>query len=243
MDPLLAGHLVRRVDLDSPFVELDRARAVGSVLGLISANRRGQIRRAIRDYQALGPLGVEMAGSLGEARAFLSALAADHQAHWIERGHAGAFAGRGFGEFHDALLVEGFARGAVQLCKVVAGTTVIGHSYNFVHQGRVLNYQNGFDYTLLGGRGTPGFVSHTLIAELNAGLGHLAYDFLAGDEAYKRRLGTATNPMTWLVVQKRRPKFLAEHGARRLRDAVVAARGRWARRSVPDPPTTGSSSR
>ena len=233
VDPARLGHhLVRRIELDAPFVPLDKARAAGGVLQLISANRRSRIRRAMRDYRELGPLSVETAGSLGRAREFLAALARDHQASWTERGQPGAFAGRGFAEFHDAVLAENFDRGGVQLCRVTAGDVVVGHAYNLVHDGRVMNYQTGFDYGLLDGKGSPGFVSHALIVAHNAELGHHAYDFLAGNEPYKRSLGTESNPMTWLVIRRRTPTFLAEQAARRLRDRV---RDERARRRGPAP--------
>jgi CelD/BcsL family acetyltransferase involved in cellulose biosynthesis len=50
------------------------------------------------------------------------------------------------------------------------------------------------------------------------------YDFLAGDDRYKRSLGTDGGPLFWLTLQERRLAFSLE---RRLRAAKHLASGIW----------------
>lgn len=225
------GLVVRRTELPSPYIDLDRARAAGGVVPLLSSNGRSQVRRAMRDYRTLGPLELEVVADPARARTVFAELVALHQASWTAKGAPGAFAGPGFRAFHDTLVAQEFERGTVQLCRVTAGEAVVGVLYNFVLGGRVMNYQSGFDYGLLEGQGKPGFVAHCLAAEWNATRGELVYEFLAGEEAYKQRLATDSLTMTWTVLQRRRPMLLAEHAARRARRRALDWRSARAARS------------
>jgi CelD/BcsL family acetyltransferase involved in cellulose biosynthesis len=101
---------------------------------------------------------------------------------------------------------------------VRAGDRTVGYLYNFVHRGHVMTYQAGIDYGLLPASDSPGMASHALAIEANAGLGHAVYDFMIGDQQYKRALCTGTVDQHWLVLQRDRLKFRFERTLRDMRE-------------------------
>jgi CelD/BcsL family acetyltransferase involved in cellulose biosynthesis len=92
----------------------------------------------------------------------------------------------------------------------------MGCLYNFVHDGRVLQYQSGYA-TFENEKLMPGFICHTAAIEHATASGCRIYDFLAGDQRYKKQLATDATVMTWARVQRRRIRFLVEDYARRWR--------------------------
>jgi uncharacterized membrane protein YcfT len=178
---------VRRADLDFTSV--------------LSSHARRFVRRSIKEYQTLGPLKVDEAGSVDEALAFLDHLVNLHQAVWARRDVQSAFAEPEIQSFHRRVIERAWAERAVQLLRVQAGATAIGYLYSFLRGGRVYVYQSGFDYALLDKHGRPGLVTHTLAIQYAAARGLNCYDLLAGEAQYKSTLATATEPMTWSVLQ------------------------------------------
>ena len=184
-----------------------------------SANTRQQLRRSDRDYEKAGGLRVERADSLPEAYQFLDGLAALHQASWVARGHPGAFANPFFVEFHRTLVARGLARGEIDLFRIVAGPQTIGYLYNFWYRGCSLAYQSGFDHANAGRHGKPGMTCHHQAIRLAAQRGGVRYDFLAGDDRYKRSLADRSESLHWIeVASPCSPGFLL----RRLKDYVAS---------------------
>ncbi len=168
------------------------------ILDAMSANARYQVRRSERAYAAQGALAVRRAETVAEARGFFTELAALHQARWTGRGQPGAFANPHFVQFHQALLTRGLPRGEVDLLRITAGDRVIGVLYNFRFRGRVLAYQSGFDYAGAERHQKPGLTCHHQALRLAAKEGQDAYDFLAGDDRYKRSLSSAEQQLHWV---------------------------------------------
>ena len=116
-----------------------------------------------------------------------------------------------------------FADGHIQMLRVRAGRHDVGYLYNFVHRGRVLFYQSGFDYELLAAQGRPGLVAHALSVQHNARQGHAVYDFLAGAARYKESLSTSRQPMVWAAVYRTTPAFRLEQALRSVKRRVRSA--------------------
>ncbi len=196
-----AGKAWRREDpRPAPWLDLDRIRASGGLLSVMSTNARQQLRRARRALEAAGPLRLARAAGEAEALAFLRELAALHQVSWRARGQPGAFAEPFFTRFHEALLARALPRGEAELLRVTAGDRVLGLLYNFVHGGKVFAYQSGFAATE--GRQIVGQVCHWLAIEDHAAAGRKAYDFLAGEARYKSRFATDVADMHWLDLER-----------------------------------------
>lgn len=170
-------------------------------LQTISGNTRGQLRRAIRQYEALGELRVVEARSAHEAQDMLSEMIPLHQGYWEGRDRAGAFANSRFVEFHRRLIRDGHDKGCIQFFRCMAGPSVIGYLYNVKRDGHVYAYQSGFDYRLLP-RSKPGWVCHYLAIEENRRQGTMSYDLLAGHSQFKASFATPGDTLVWLTVER-----------------------------------------
>jgi CelD/BcsL family acetyltransferase involved in cellulose biosynthesis len=203
----------------SPFVDLERVRAAGDYLTLVSANTRAQIRRA---HRRVGACALEVASSLGDALAIYDELLALHTASWRARGEAGAFADPWFARFHRRLIEQRFAHGEIQLARLRSGSTTIGCLYNLVAGGRVLFYQSGFasfsDPVV-----KPGMMCHAAAIAHCADAGHAVYDLLGGSSRYKTSLATGVTQLAWLCVQRARLRFAIEARVREWKHAVAGA--------------------
>jgi CelD/BcsL family acetyltransferase involved in cellulose biosynthesis len=213
------------LDLDTPdartivdsipayYVDLEKARAKG-YLALLSGQTRSQVRRAQREA---GKLAIEIARDAATAIEIYSEMCSLHIAQWRARGKPGAFADPWFDRFHRRLIATRFSHGEIQLVRVRNERETIGCLYNFVFGGRVLQYQSGFA-TYENPHLKPGFVCHAAAIDHGAASGLALYDFLAGDQRYKKSLSTDETSMRWARVQRRRLRFVVEDHVRRWRD-------------------------
>ena len=180
----------------SPFVDLAVLRAAGGdYLAGRSANTRQQIRRSERFY---GPIVVERAESVAAGHAMLGEMAVLHQATWTARGQPGSFARPFFGRFHRDVIAAGMPRGEVVLLKVSHCGIVVGILYNFQFRGRMLAYQSGFAYSPMAPRAKPGLTCHSRAICFALGQDINIYDFLAGEDRYKRSLADGIYRQTWV---------------------------------------------
>jgi CelD/BcsL family acetyltransferase involved in cellulose biosynthesis len=203
----------------SPFVDLAGLRASGGdYLAGRSANTRQQIRRSDRLYERDGPIQVERAHAVETAVAMLDEMAMLHQAAWQARGQPGSFARPFFRRFHRELIVDAVPRGEVAMMRVSSDATVIGILYNFRHRGRMLAYQSGFAYRTDEPQAKPGLTCHhrAIQSALDEGLDR--YDFLAGEDRYKRSLAGEAHRQVWAAAGPLwSPRMLLGSGLDRLR--------------------------
>jgi CelD/BcsL family acetyltransferase involved in cellulose biosynthesis len=215
-----AGALtVLRRTQQSPFVDLAKIRrSGGDYLVERSANTRQQIRRSDRFYQQAGPIVVERAESVGSAHAMLDEMARLHQAAWTARGQPGSFAQPFFRRFHYALITDAMQRGELALLRIANSDAVIGVLYNFIHSGHLLAYQSGFAYHNDVRAAKPGLTCHHAAIRYALAEGLDIYDFLAGEDRYKRSLAERTHRQTWLEVGPFwSPRLLLRAGVRSFR--------------------------
>lgn len=200
-----AANLVRIIrSQSSPIVDLAALRATGQdYLTTRSANTRQQIRRSDRLYQRQGPIDVEPANSIAAAHAMLDEMAALHQAAWTARGQPGSFARPFFRRFHQALITTATPRREIALLKVICNGKVIGILYNFLYRGRMLSYQSGFAYGDHGPHAKPGLTCHSSAVAFAINQDIDIYDFLAGEDRYKRSLADASYRQVWAAAGPR----------------------------------------
>jgi CelD/BcsL family acetyltransferase involved in cellulose biosynthesis len=193
----------------------------GNYRATLGRNTRQAVSRAMRLYAERGPIAFRTVEVTSEALAAFDLLAELHQARW---GRRGAFANPSFRRFHEELIAHGVPTGAVRISRTLAGDQTIGVLYNFVHDGRVYNYQSGFLYER-DGRLKPGLISHVLAIEDSIGRGECGYDFLAGFSGHKSRLANAEHPMKWIAIGRDTPERRIEanlRGAKRVLGSIVA---------------------
>jgi CelD/BcsL family acetyltransferase involved in cellulose biosynthesis len=182
----------------APFVDLDAVRRGGQPwIETLSANTRYQIRRSARVFGRLGPVRLDRAERIEEARDWLEALARLHGESWRRRGQPGAFANPFSRRFHQELVERATPRGELDLLRLSAGGTAIGYLYNFRLGGRVYAYQSGLDPARAEGHGKPGLTCHAMAVERAIAAGERVYDFLAGAARYKLSLSNASEPLFW----------------------------------------------
>jgi CelD/BcsL family acetyltransferase involved in cellulose biosynthesis len=195
-----AAHLTR-ISRCQPswFIDLAATRRSGcDYLAGRSANTRQQLRRSDRLFAARGPITLTHADSPDAAHAALDQMAELHQAVWKKRGKAGSFASPFFCRFHHTLIDSGFPRREVTVMKISCGETVIGFLYNFTWRRRMLAYQSGFEYYEDENRAKPGLTCHFAAIRDALQQGFDIYDFLAGDDRYKRSLADCSHKQFWL---------------------------------------------
>jgi CelD/BcsL family acetyltransferase involved in cellulose biosynthesis len=222
-----AGVMAHHTERTSYHVDLNKVRAEGGdYLALLGQKPRYNVRRSLKGCSKHGAVELVVASSTEAASRFLAELKQLHGAYWRSRGAEGAFASPFANAFHDDLVGSGFGQGEIQLLHVRAGDQTVGYLYNFVHAGRVMTYQAGINYALLPPSESPGLATHALAIQFNAAQGHEVYDFMVGDQQYKRALCTDTTTQHWLVLRRDRLKFRIENRLRHLRD-------RWRQRGQP----------
>lgn len=194
---------------ESFYVDLDKIRSNNDdYFGLLSPNRRQQIRRSIKEYEKFGEIEIFIAGNTDEALELFDELTEIHQKTWTEEGHTGALSGTYIIDFHKNLISRRFEHGEIQLIKVSAGDHVLGCIYNLIYEGKVYFYICGFNY-LPGNLYRSGLVCHSFAIMHNAGIGLNSYDFLEGDDSYRKSLSTDHNEMQTIRVRKRDVKHRA----------------------------------
>jgi CelD/BcsL family acetyltransferase involved in cellulose biosynthesis len=177
---------------------VDISGSSGDFLDRRSANTRQQLRRSDRFYAGRGEIATNRAETPERAHEFLDDLGALHQVSWTSRGEPGAFAKPFFARFHHALIDRGLPRGEIDLLRIEAGPQTVGLLYNFRFRGASLAYQSGFDYADVARQAKPGLTCHHQAIRFAAARGASRYDFLAGDDRYKRSLSDRTEALYWV---------------------------------------------
>lgn len=201
-----------RVNYNRPslYVDLAKVRQAEDYLNLLNASVRWQIRRSYRVYEEkFGSVQLDVPATKSEAFTLFDEMVQLHQRRWNEKNLAGAFANPYFLGFHRRLIDQRFDFGDIQLLRVRAGSTTLGIVYSLIANGTVSFYQSGCRLEE-DNRLKPGLVTHTEIIRHNARLGHMIYDFLAGEARYKEELSTSSRRLVWASIQKLKTKFLIE---------------------------------
>ena len=227
--PLAAKYKVHiEQEASAPFVDLEAVRTVdGGYDALLPSSTRMLLRHT---RSVLGNIEIEVAVDERQALDIYGELLRLHARRWAARGMRGAFAAPWFERFHRRLILSRLGHGEIQLVRVSSGGATLGCLYNLVYRGRVMFYQSGlasFDDAHV----KPGYICHAAAVEYNALAGHMTYDLIGGQAAYKENLATGANRLVWLRVQRPQVRFAAvEHNVRRWYDLIVGNRDQLALR-------------
>ena len=197
-------------------VDLAAVREAGGYAEILGRSTRSSVRQTLRAYQALGPICVETATDADTALSWFGDFEDLHTRYWRSRGAGGCFASPFFARFHRALIERSAGKGFARLVRVTAGDLVVGYVYNLAWQRRVYYYNAGLNYGCLPRHDRPGIVSLHAIVEQAAADGDLVFDFLAGDQDYKRRLSTGSQMLHSIEVRRDGLRALAERTGTRL---------------------------
>jgi CelD/BcsL family acetyltransferase involved in cellulose biosynthesis len=204
------------------YVDLDLVRLSGKAfIDSLGKSTRYNIRRTIRNYESIGAIELTQAKTVEEALNFLIHLSKLHQAHWISKGLPGSFANEFFTRFHQRLIRECFDKGYIQLLRIKVGNLDLGYLYGILYQGWNHHYQSGFNYADFPGNYSPGLVCQSFAIDHSMNIGLHAYDFMAGDTDYKKRMGNAERSLVWIVLQRKCLKFALENRLRNIKAGIV----------------------
>ncbi|MGA8278301.1 MAG: GNAT family N-acetyltransferase [Rhodanobacteraceae bacterium] len=186
----------------------------GNYPACLSSRTRNLLRKTRRAYEALGPVRMAVAHEPRQALDWLGEMRMLHDRHWQSKGLRGSFASRFFCAFHSDLVRAGTRGGLTQLLRVSAGPATIGYLYNLLWRKRVYFYNTGLNYGVLDRHDRPGYLGHLLAIEKYLVEGADSYDFLAGDQQYKRSLGTHPVALHWIDIRPRGWRLDLEHTLR-----------------------------
>lgn len=202
----------------APWLDLDALRAAGGdYLASLGAGTRQQIRRSGRFYAAGGALHLARCDDPATLDAWFPDLVALHGATWARRGQVGAFATPFLERFHRTFMERALARGQLDLLRVLGGWGVVGFLYNLRANGCVHAYQSALADPTGQPHAKPGLTCHALAVADALARGDHTYDFLAGDQRYKRSLANREATLVWAELA--RPGSPAALAAR-LRDTA-----------------------
>lgn len=186
----------------SYYVDLARLRrSKASYESILSRNTREQLRRSLKLYRQRGEVRTEAAYDVASALELLDKLSKLHQQNWTGRGTYSGFSSPHFLAFHRSLVRRAFPQGMVQLLHVVVGEQTIGMLYNFIWRGKVSYYASALQYSE-DNRLKPGFVTHACAIHYCLEQGLDEYDFLAGDQRYKKSMATDSRQLAWMVFRR-----------------------------------------
>jgi CelD/BcsL family acetyltransferase involved in cellulose biosynthesis len=182
-------------------------------LGALPASRRAMVRRSIRAFEAWAGVNAELevVSSAAELERAKEELVRLHGARWA--GAGGAFASARFRAFHDAVMPELFAKGALELAFLRAKGRAVAAIYNIVWRDKVRFYQSGRAVDVPGDV-RPGIVLHARAIERAIGRGLREYDFLPSLARYKVELSLASRPVHALRAARPGAFEMARRGGR-----------------------------
>ncbi len=126
-----------------------------------------------------------------------------HDARWKSVGRQGAFVHPGFREFLRAFVAEAHPQTVCELYMMNTGDQPVAATLFFRSGESILYYQSGWDPASPEARLSPGFVLHgEAIADAIAD-GYRYFEFLRGDEPYKKKFTTTVRRTITLVVAGR----------------------------------------
>lgn len=192
------GGIRRRVLRDAApvrFVDLARVRANGGDYpALLSANTRGQIRRAMRAQPA--NLAIDRADTDATVDAWLAEMRRLNAGKHRDNAWDKAF----FRDFASRIARAGLLDGSVEMLRLRADDA-IGYLLNFVWAGQAMNYQSAFAQPQ-SARAKPGLTAHAAAVKHYAARGLDRYSFLAGHDRYKQSLSTDAEALCWWTLER-----------------------------------------
>lgn len=215
-----ASGLVSHVRWEAPCfgIDLSSLRSSGqSYLDSLSANSRHQIRRSLRLYEQIGAVTLERPKTHEEAELVWGSIAPYHLARWGDKTGESGFANQDFVRFHQHFIRTNWKAGAVDLIVLKAGDEVIAIFYNFLYRNRIYFYLAGIR-SETDNRLKPGMLGHALCVEDYLDRGFDFYDFMGGEERYKRQLGVRHQYLVRAGLQRDRWKLRAERAARTIKN-------------------------
>ncbi|MBI3406767.1 MAG: GNAT family N-acetyltransferase [Planctomycetes bacterium] len=170
----------------------------------LGKKKRQGLTYALRDFQSwAGPdwqlVHARTPEQLEQGRQILKKL---HNDRWQADGKSGAFASPRFDAFHEAVMPALLAEGRLDLIWLcVRGTPVAAH-YHIAANGKTYFYQSGRECDVPA-KLRLGIVMAALAIKEAIAAGISEFDFLGGEDAYKRQLARESRPIVQIRVARK----------------------------------------
>ncbi len=166
-------------------------------LSMLSKKDRHELRRKLRNFRAAGEVSFDVAR---QGDAFAAAL--DGLVEMMARSHEekGAFLAR-YGAFFRRVAVAMSAEGLAAISTLALDGRPAGRVLTFDHGGVCYLYNSGYEpeFSAVG----AGLISKAYVLQDAIARGLHTFDFLRGDEDYKRRLGGLAHPVVTATYRQR----------------------------------------
>ena len=225
MDASRASDLSRRSGLqalvrwETPCVGVDLEgvrRSGANYLNTLSSNARHQIRRSSRLYSEFGDLAVHRPASVSEAIDWFDSFGEQHVKKWGSLPGQSGYANPDFVRFHHGLIRSGWEKGDVDIAVVKAGSRLLAGFYNLI-QGKQVYFYLGITIETEDNRFKPGLVGHSIMIQEYLEKGCDFYDFMGGEDRYKKSLGREHARIVKMVLQRPRVSLYVENALRSAR--------------------------
>lgn len=206
----------------TPCVGVDLAkirRSASSYLQTLSSNARHQINRSIRLYSGFGNLAVHRPLNVLEAIEWFNGFGEQHIRKWGKLPGQSGYANHEFVRFHHGLIRSGWEKGEVDIAVVKAGEELLAGFYNFI-QGKRVYFYLGITSETNDNRLKPGLVGHSMMIQDYIERGQDFYDFMGGEDRYKKSLGREHGSIVKMVLQRPRLTLFVENALRSARNLL-----------------------
>jgi CelD/BcsL family acetyltransferase involved in cellulose biosynthesis len=187
-----------------------------ALLTSLPSTSRYFLKRSLRDFErwAEERAIVRVAETPADLAEGLGVLTRLHEERWWAAGEPSLFDSAPFRSFHQQVMPELLAAGALDLRWLLVDERPIAALYNIVWGDKVHFYQAGRALDLPKGI-RPGVVLHASAIRAAIAAGRREYDFLAGNGLLKRQLAPKTRPLVELrAVRSRGRELVRSAGAR-----------------------------
>ena len=197
-------------------------------LSMLPSEERKNLPRYTRRLKNRYPTRAYRCADFDSIDRALDALFRLHQGRWESIGEPGSFSVRERRDFYRDLSRAFLERGWLELWALELDSEIAAVQFAFRYSDRVFQLQEGYDHTRPSDR--PGFVLRGEVLKALIEEGVTVYDFLGGEDPYKRRWAIQTSSYRNLRLALRWSK-----GGILLQAAHHALAGKeWLRRNVPD---------
>lgn len=183
-EPCTSGFGLFRSAESAPYLDLSRFASYEELLCALPAKSRQDVRRKQRKLDKLGPLTLRVFGEVDTASALdgLADLLAEHARKWPQSYKAPGF--------HHRVLRYAQERGVLHFSVLETGGQPASWHLGFLHHRRFYWYFPAFAPEVA--EFSPGMVHVALLVERAFRHDAQVFDFLRGEEAYKRRWANGT---------------------------------------------------
>ena len=167
-----------------PYLQLPES--YDAFLASLSSNFRAQIRQSEREWKKAGGAVIRWTEKEGDLDPFWRDLVSLHQKRWTGLGRSGVFSSPRFSAFHRKVLRSFFDRGWLVGGVLESQSRPVAAVYGFRCGKTVYFYQSGTDPEIPA-KLRAGVLLHANLIRRAIETGEREYDFLRGDDPYKRR--------------------------------------------------------